>query len=251
MVAGVIRDISERRQMEVMKNEFISTVNHELRTPLTSIQGALGLLIAKCDDTSDAKSSRLLQLSYDSCQRLSRLVNDILDIEKIAAGKMDYRMETTELCALVADIVDSQISYGEKCGVTFQTSFESTNILVLLDTDRFAQALVNLLSNAAKFSNPGGTVEIVVKPILGRRVQVSVVDHGFGIPEGFRSKIFGKFAQADSSATRAKGGSGLGLNITKTIIEAFDGSVNYESREGEGTTFNLILPLALPKRRCA
>jgi len=246
--SGIVRDISERRLMETMKDEFISNVNHELRTPLTCIQGSLGLLMAASGRKNDEKSRKLLQLSYDNCQRLTRLVNDILDIEKIAAGKMDYQLEAADICQLVSDIIEQQISYAEKFGVTFKTDFDSAEILVSLDKDRFNQALVNLLSNAAKFSNPGGAVEIEIFLKNPSQVVISVRDHGSGIPSSFRGKIFSKFAQADGSATRMKGGSGLGLNITRKIIEAFDGTVDYESEEGKGSKFAFVLPVCSPMK---
>jgi len=245
--SGIVRDITERKQMETMKDEFISTVNHELRTPLTSIQGSLGLMMAMSSQTVDEKSRKLLQLSYDNCQRLSRLVNDILDMEKIAAGKMEYQLEVAEVCQLVTDIVERQHSYAEKYDVDFVVNFDVSEVYVNLDQDRFNQALVNLLSNAAKFSEAGDTVEIGVT-MDAASVIISVRDHGPGIPEAFRSKIFGKFAQADGSAQRMTGGSGLGLNITKKIIEAFDGVVDYETELGVGSVFTFILPVCPPQK---
>ncbi|MCY0094634.1 ATP-binding protein [Hoeflea ulvae] len=246
--SGIVRDISERKRMEIMKDEFISTVNHELRTPLTSIQGSLGLLLALSGDKGDDKTRKLLKLSYDSCQRLSRLVNDILDMEKIAAGKLDYQLEVVEVCQLVADIVERQQSFSEKYGVDCVLRFDVAEAYVNLDQDRFDQALVNLLSNAAKFSEPGERVVVRVAMNPNSDVAVSVCDCGSGIPEAFRTKIFGKFAQADGSATRMKGGSGLGLNITKKIIEAFDGTVTFQSEEGVGSTFTFTLPACPPNK---
>jgi PAS domain S-box-containing protein len=249
--SGIVRDISERKRMDVMKDEFISTVNHELRTPLTAIQGSIGLLMAVSGNNFDEKSQKLLKLSYDSCQRLSRLVNDILDMEKIAAGKIDYQLEVVEVCQLVADIVERQHSFAEKYGIECDLRFGMPEAYVNLDQDRFDQALVNLLSNAAKFSEHGDKVEIGVSMNSAEDVVISVRDYGPGIPEAFRSKIFGKFAQADGSATRMKGGSGLGLNITRKIIEAFDGTVAFESEEGVGSTFTFTLPASPAKRKRA
>ncbi|MBS3847603.1 PAS domain S-box protein [Devosia sp. J2-20] len=246
--SGIVRDISERKQMERMKDEFISTVNHELRTPLTSIQGSLGLLMAMPGKATDERTRKLLQLSYDNCQRLSRLVNDILDMEKIAAGKLEYQLEVVEVCQLVADIVERQQSFAEKHDVSFAVDFAVPKVFVNLDQDRFDQALVNLLSNAAKFSAPGDSVEIGVAMDAAANVIISVRDYGPGIPEAFRSKIFGKFAQADGSASRVNEGSGLGLNITKKIIEAFDGVVEYQTEEGVGTVFTFVLPACPPQK---
>ncbi|POF32289.1 CHASE domain-containing protein [Roseibium marinum] len=250
-VIGTLQDVSERKKLDRMKDEFISTVSHELRTPLTSIQGSLGLLMAKAGANVDEKSQKLLQLSYDNCQRLSRLVNDILDIEKIAAGKMEYRLETVEICRLVSDVVERQQSFAEKYGVEFEQQFDVPEVHVKLDQDRFNQALVNLLSNAAKFSDEGDKVEIRVSLNSAGEASISVRDHGQGIPEAFRSKVFEKFAQADGSETRMKGGSGLGLNITKKIIEAFNGTVEFESEEGVGSIFTFTLPVCLPDEKAS
>lgn len=244
----VLSDVTKSKRMEIMKDEFISTVSHELRTPLTSIQGALGLLLAKTADTADEKTQKLLKLSHDSTTRLTRLVNDILDVEKIAAGKMAYNFEDVDICALVSDIVEAQVLYADKYGVRLVLHVETGEVMVKLDRDRFHQALVNLLSNAIKFSSAGKVVEVSVSLNSYGQVRVDVRDYGMGIPASFRDKIFNKFAQADGSATRAKGGSGLGLSITKSIIEALGGTIDYESEEGKGSVFTFILPLSAEKQ---
>jgi len=245
--SGIVRDITERKQMEIMKNEFISTVNHELRTPLTSIQGSLGLLMAMCGDV-DEKGKRLLHIAHDNCQRLTRLVNDILDIEKIAAGKMEYHLQDVDICPLVREIVDQQLSYADKFGVELIIRFAAAEIWVKLDQDRFNQALVNLLSNAIKFSDSGNKVEVDVSINAQTQAVISVRDYGLGIPKDFRDRVFDKFSQADSSATRSQDGTGLGLNITKKIIEAFGGTVDFETEEGLGSTFTFALPTCQSKR---
>ncbi|WP_417480907.1 ATP-binding protein [Maricaulis sp.] len=243
LYCGIVRDITERKQVDIMKDEFISTVNHELRTPLTSIHGALGLLKIKTAGSLDSKSRQLLELAHDSCQRLTMLVNDILDLEKIAAGKIEYRMETVEICGLVCKIVTQNDFMAEARGITLRRCCGIGATDVRLDQNRFNQALVNLLSNAIRYSPEGG--EVTVSALLGEddHVRISVADHGPGIPEAFRSKVFDRFAQADSSATRQEGSSGLGLNITQTLIEAFGGSVSFETEEGQGTVFHLDLPI--------
>ncbi|MGD9639438.1 MAG: ATP-binding protein [Alphaproteobacteria bacterium] len=244
----IIRDITERKQMEKMKNDFISTVNHELRTPLTSILGSLGLLLEKTDTCTTKLCKRLLTISYDNCKKLSFLVNDILDVEKIAAGKMEYKIEKIEICSFIKDIAEHHQSYAEKHQVTFKLNVETPDIFCEIDGNRFNQALVNLLSNASKFSPAGEDVLISITKKSEDRVCVSVKDNGDGIPEEFQSKIFEKFAQADSSSTKAKGGSGLGLNITKSIIEAFNGEIGFETEKGKGTTFYFILPICKPEQ---
>lgn len=243
MFTGIVRDITERKRMEVMQSEFVSTVNHELRTPLTSIRASLGILQRRIAGKVDDKSEHLVDISLQGCERLSRLVNDILDLEKIAAGKMDFHMEYCDIGQLLESIVDRHHSLAEFHQIRFDLISDLQPQYCRVDPSRFNQAIVNLLSNAAKFSPPGKPVRIDFALSGSDQVTIAVSDEGPGIPEAFRSKIFQRFAQADSSATRAKGGSGLGLNITKSIIEAFDGIISFESEEGKGTTFMITLPV--------
>lgn len=245
---GVLRDITARKQIEAMKNEFVSTVNHELRTPLTSIYGSLDLLKRMSANQLDAKCQRLVTLAHDGCGRLTNLVNDILDLEKIAAGKMEYSIEQTEITALVEDVVRRHEPLAERFNIQFVVDQDCEGVQVALDPNRFNQALVNLLSNAAKFSPPEGIVEIRTRQASSGRVRVSVSDQGPGVPENFRSRIFEKFAQADGSSKRKVAGTGLGLNITRSIIESFEGAVSFDSVEGEGTTFHFDLPIAQKAR---
>ena len=245
MFTGIIRDITERKQMEVMQNDFVSTVNHELRTPLTSIRASLGILQRLIAGKVDHKAEKLVSLSLQGCERLSHLVNDILDQEKIASGKMDFHLEELDIAELTREIVDRHHSLAEYYDVRFElhAGFECPQYATV-DPSRFNQALVNLLSNAAKFSPPGQSVTIDLALLHGSdQLAISVSDKGPGIPASFRDKIFQRFAQADSSATRAKGGSGLGLNITKSIVEAFSGTIHFESTEGAGSTFTITLPV--------
>ncbi len=242
MFVGIVRDITERKQMDTIKSEFVSTVNHELRTPLTSIQAALGILQKMLQGKVGPKEERLLDISLEGTQRLGLLVNDILDVEKIAAGKMEFYPETCEMVGLVTDIVERHQSLAEKYRVIFRLDTQIPNAHCRVDPSRFNQALVNLLSNAAKFSPEGEPVGIEIAEQADNRIRISVSDTGPGIPAAFRNKIFQRFAQADSSATRSTGGSGLGLNITKTIIETLDGEISFESVEGQGTTFTIVLP---------
>jgi len=245
LYCGIVRDISERKQMERMKDEFISTVNHEIRTPLTSLVGSLSLLRVKAKGRLDSKGDKLLELAQASGERLSVLVNDILDLEKMAAGKLEYDMQPADLTELVEAVINQSGGLEERHGVSFQLAASTGPILVNLDRNRFHQALGNLLSNAAKFSPRGEIVQIRVARETGRpqRVQITVEDRGPGIPEEFRDSIFERFSQADSSTTRVEGSSGLGLNITKTLIEAFDGEVKFDSVVGEGTRFHFYLPV--------
>lgn len=234
-------NITERKQMDTIKDEFISTVNHELRTPLTSIQAALGLLRVKIGNDLDDKAKRLLFLSYENCKRLTHLVNDILDMEKITAGKQSFQIEQVEMNGLVDAIVEQNVSYADKYDVVFDTRKSDEPIYMLVDPHRFNQALTNVLSNAAKFSHKGGNVKVSVESEDEETFTISVQDWGIGIPVAFQSKVYEKFTQADGSSTRAAGGSGLGLSITKTIIEALGGEVQMQSEENVGTVITFVL----------
>ena len=244
----MIRDISARKQMEVMKDEFVSTVNHELRTPLTSMLGSLSLLQARLQSKlkDDEKASMLLGMARRSCDRLNLLVNDILDLEKIAAGKLEYRMEVVPCDDLVQDVVESHRILAEEHEVSFVLDLNAGDPPVRLDVSRFTQALVNLLSNAAKYSPTGETVIISTERVDGDFIRISVADNGSGIPEDFQPRIFDRFSQADSSTTRRVGGNGLGLNIAKTLVEAFGGEIGFDTQIGEGTVFHIRLPIAEP-----
>ena len=240
--SAIARDITERRQMDRMKDEFVSTVNHELRTPLSSIYGSIRLLNDWTAHRLDEKSAHLLDVAQKNCARLTRLVDDILDLEKIIAGKMDYHLEAVEARSLLQDIIDRHVALAERFGIVFRTEFDVDGIFLNVDPSRFNQALVNLLSNASKFSPAGETVTISAKR-EGDSVRISVSDNGPGIPDSFREKVFERFARADGSTTQKVGGTGLGLNITKTLIEAFGGSISFDTEEGVGTTFYLLLPI--------
>lgn len=243
--AGIImftENISERKQMDIMKNEFISTVNHELRTPLTSIQGALGLLRLH-QYAMNEKGRRLLDLALSNTERLTLLVNDILDMEKIAAGKMEYRLEPCEMIGRIKQVVENNYTYADKFNINFAYSHDLDEAICYVDKNRFDQALINLLSNAAKFSPEQEIVEIHAT-LHENQLMISVADRGAGIPKSFHEKIFSKFSQADSSSTRGQEGTGLGLHITRSIIQAFNGTITFESEEGNGTIFYITLPIS-------
>jgi PAS domain S-box-containing protein len=237
----ITRDLTERKQVEKMKNEFISVVSHELRTPITSIRGALGLILGGAVGEFSEKSKKLLDIANHNCERLQLLINDILDIEKIESGKMNFDMKTVDLNSLVSEGVSANNLYGEKYGITINLLKSDANILVHVDTDRLIQVLTNLLSNAIKFSSKGDPVVVAVTEENGY-ARVSVTNQGRGISEEFQSRIFQKFSQADSSDTRSKDGSGLGLNISKSIVEKMGGTMHFISRASEGTTFYFELP---------
>lgn len=238
---AVIRDITERRRVERMKTEFVSTVSHELRTPLTSIAGSLGLLAGGAAGSLGDRAERLLTIANNNAARLVRLINDILDIEKIESGKMPFDNRDLELRAELENFIEENRSYADGYGVEVRLVAPETPAHVLADRDRLSQVITNLLSNAVKFSSPGDAVEIVLE-VGPHWHRISVVDHGSGIPDEFRDRIFGKFAQADSSDTRQKGGTGLGLSIAREIVRRLEGTIWFESEPGVGTKFHVDLP---------
>ncbi|TCS63986.1 PAS domain S-box-containing protein [Varunaivibrio sulfuroxidans] len=240
---GVTRDISERKAAERLKVEFVSTVSHELRTPLTSIKGALGLIRSGVIGTLPDKLGAMLDIAYSNSDRLTRLINDILDIEKIAAGRMPFNNTAMRLPPFIHQAIAVNQDYAATLDVQFTFTDELPDISVHADPDRLMQVMSNLMSNAAKFSPKGAAVNIALRMVEGR-IRVSVSDQGPGIDKKFQHKIFEKFTQADSSDKRQKGGTGLGLSIAKAIIEQLGGEIGYETEKGVGTTFYFDLPLA-------
>ncbi len=238
---GIFHNITERKKVDQMKNEFISMVSHELRTPLTSIKGSLGLLNGGIAGELSTQAKTLIEIAYNNSERLVRLINDILDIEKIECGKMVFKLENLDLIPIIEQAVESNQGFANQYQVNLSFKKLESNIYVKVDSDRLFQVLTNLLSNAVKYSpsNDNVTIEIVHKE---DKVSVLVSDKGPGIPEEFQSRIFGKFSQADSSATRKKGGTGLGLNISKAIIERFKGEIGFQTKTDQGTTFYFTLP---------
>ncbi|MDR3478049.1 MAG: PAS domain S-box protein [Gammaproteobacteria bacterium] len=243
----IVRDITERKKVEKLKNEFISVVSHELRTPLTSIRGALGLIVGGMVDQAPEKMAKLLSIANHNSDRLLLLINDILDMEKIESGKMRFHLEVLDINKIVKAAIHANKMYAEKFETQLQFSPGATDAMVNVDPDRLVQVLTNLISNAVKFS-PKNEAVIVKTMVIDDRVRVSVSDKGAGIPSEFQAKIFQKFSQADSSASREKGGTGLGLSISKSIIEKLGGLLGFTSMEGHGAIFYFDLPLWYPNK---
>jgi PAS domain S-box-containing protein len=239
---GIARDITELKRMDQMKSEFVSTVSHELRTPLTAIAGALGLIEGGALGVIPDTAKQMISIAHKNSLRLSFLINDLLDMEKLVAGKMRFDMKAQALLPLLEQSIEENQSYGIKRGVKLNFKHELSDIEVFVDSQRFMQVLSNLLSNAIKYSPDQGIVEISLQS-LANKVRISVSDKGPGIPAEFRSRIFRKFSQADSSDTRQQGGTGLGLAITKELIERMAGKIDFESTEGQGSTFYFDMPL--------
>jgi PAS domain S-box-containing protein len=240
VVLSVIVDISERKRIERLKDEFVSTVSHELRTPLTSIFASLGLLTGTADANLPETTKRLIAIAHSNSQRLVRLINDILDMEKIESGKVIFNLQRVEVRWIIAQAIEANRAHAGGYGVTLRLDDSSLHE-VRADPDRLMQVVINLLSNAIKFSPPQAEVVAAVEN-RGEHVRITVRDHGPGIPENFRSRIFEKFAQADGSNARQKGGTGLGLSIVKQIVTRLDGEVGFTDAVGGGTIFYVELP---------
>jgi PAS domain S-box-containing protein len=233
------RDISERRDLERTKSELVSVVSHELRTPLTSIRGALGLLAGGLLRSQPEKGERMLEIAMSNTDRLVRLINDILDIERLESGKMNMEKQTCNAADLMTQAADSVRDLAEKAGVTLSVSPPSARLWV--DPDRIIQAVINLLSNAIKFSARGGTIWLSATP-QADTILFQVKDQGRGIPQEKRESIFERFQQVDASDRREKGGTGLGLPITRSIVQQHGGRIWVESTLGQGSTFSFTLP---------
>ena len=236
------RDITQQLEAERMKQEFTSTLSHELRTPLTSIIGSLQLINSGVMGDIEKDTLELTTIAERNGQRLLDLINDILDVEKIESGKLTLVPEVLELDELIAESLALNRGYAERFKVKLDMSGALLHAKVNADRKRLHQIMTNLLSNAVKFSPEGGTVEVTMEPVAGKLLRVGVHDHGPGIPEEFRGRIFGRFAQADMSYTRQKGGTGLGLSICKRMVEMMGGKIGFADRTGGGTTFWFELP---------
>ncbi|MCD1641615.1 PAS domain S-box protein [Aurantimonas coralicida] len=237
-----VQDINDRKEMDRLKNEFVATVSHELRTPLTSIRGSLGLIQGVMAKDVPPAATRLLTIAVANCERLVALINDILDLEKITAGMMAFETVLVDPNAAVTQAIEANQPYFERFGVSVAfTATGEGEAWIPVDPARFQQVLANLLSNAAKFSPQGGVIDVAIEPIDGA-IRISVTDHGTGIPAEFQSRIFDRFTQADSSATREKGGTGLGLHITRQIIETMGGTIDFANVPGAGARFWIDMP---------
>ena len=274
-VVVIFKDITERQVVERMKDEFISVVSHELRTPLTSIRTALGLLAQGNLDIPAEKRQRMVEIASSNTHRLVRLVDDILDVERIKLGKVSLNKQVCNLTDLMAQAADEMRAMAEKHGIYL--SVHPLSVKLWADADRLIQTLTNLLSNAIKFSPAGSTVEMLVQRIwlspkphelndsnyhelkavsalpkklleespegAPEMLLIQVKDQGQGIPESKLDAIFAPFEQLNASNTGHQGGTGLGLAICRSIIQQHNGRIWAESALGKGSTFFLMLPL--------
>lgn len=240
--ACFLRDISERQKIEKLKNDFISTVSHELRTPLTAILGAIKLIQGTHSEQLDAAGMSLIDISVNNIDRLMRIINDLLDVQRIIRdGGMSFYLSTVDVLPLLVRVINDNNSYAQRFNARLELTDTSPGCYVLADSDRLAQAVTNLISNAAKFSPRNGVIRIAMTKLDGR-VRITVSDEGEGIPDTFHNQIFEKFTQADSESTRINGGTGLGLSITKNIVERLGGHIWFDSSK-QGTHFHIELSL--------
>ena len=238
---GIAEDITERKRLDRMKNEFISTVSHELRTPLTSIAGALGLITQGATGDLPAKTQKMANVAYRNTDQLSALVNDLLDMEKLVAGKIRMNTRQEDLRGITRETLENHAAFADQRKVTLAMDEPDDPLCANVDSQRLSQALSNLLSNAIKFSPANSTVRVdFSRDADGIALQVH--DQGPGIPEQFRNRIFQRFSQANTSDNRQQPGTGLGLAITKELMTQMGGDAGFESVEGQGSTFWLWLP---------
>jgi len=230
----------ELKRLNTLKDEFISTVSHELRTPLTSIRGAVGLLASKAVAQDSQHYQQLLQTALGNSERLSQLINDLLDLQKFESGNFSLAFGSLDMKQLVLQALDGIAPFAAKYQVSFQTKL--TECQVMADQTRIRQVVDNLLSNAIKFSSAGQAV-LIQLIIHEDRIRFEVQDQGCGIPDNFRNRIFEKFSQADGSTSRKVEGTGLGLNICKTIINAHHGEIGFDSEPEQGALFWFELPM--------
>ncbi len=226
-----------------MQSEFVSTVSHELRTPLTSIAGALGLINGGALGAVPEAMAQMLGIAQHNSQRLSLLINDLLDMDKLNAGQMRFDLQAHPLQTLLEQALQANQTYADEYLVHWRLLAVPENATLRVDAQRFSQVMANLLSNAAKHAPANSAVEIH-SSVLGQQLRIEVRDYGSGIPEAFRPRIFSKFAQADSSDRRQLGGTGLGLAISRELVERMHGQIGFSCEPGQGTRFWFSLPLA-------
>ena len=236
---GTVEDVTDSRVVETMKNEFISIVSHELRTPLASIRGSLGLLASGVLKNKPESAQQMLDIAAHDTERLVRLVNDILDLERLESHKVNLVKQWCDAAQIMQQSVATVQSLA--AGSNIRLCVESPTLQVWVDSDRIIQTLVNLISNAVKFSPPETTVTLSVQD-KADRVLFQVKDQGRGIPSDKLDAIFGRFQQVDASDSRQKGGTGLGLAICKSIVQQHGGKIWVESVVGEGSIFYFTLP---------
>lgn len=239
----VAADLSERLRIEHQKDEFVTMVHHEVRTPLTAVRGAIGLLSGGVAGKLGDSARELVDIAHRNCERMERLVGDIMASRKLDAGRMEFRFAEVAPMHLVQQAVEATSAYGQKYGVRFVIEGDFGDAMVRVDPDRLIQVLNNVLSNAVRFSPAGEIVRVTASRARGM-ARVAVRDRGPGIADEFRDRVFEKFARADDGSWRHRSGTGLGMSISKAIIGELGGSISFETETGVGTVFFVDIPEA-------
>ncbi|PVY76282.1 PAS domain S-box-containing protein [Tamilnaduibacter salinus] len=242
VVWSMVEDMTERHRLARMQRQFVSTVSHELRTPLTSLNGILRLLGAGVTGALPDRATDLVQRAERNGERLAALIDDLLDMERLVAGRMSIHPEVVDVGRLVREAIDGNRPYADRLNVTLAPRIEVDTAWVRVDRRRFDQILTNYLSNAAKFSGDSGVVDIDVCRSADGLVRIAVADRGEGVPAAFRPRLFEAFAQSDSSTKRSLPGTGLGLSICRELATLMGGDVGYEPRDGGGSVFYARFP---------
>lgn len=237
------RDVTHERQIARLKDELIATVSHELRTPLTAISGALGLMASGAAGALPEKAARLVTVGHRNAERLANLVNDLLDMDKLGSGRMEFQFETGDLRDLLGEAIEQNQPYADRFGVTLDFARPSDPFVACYDAARLFQVVTNLLSNGAKFSDQGGRVRVTLAR-EGECARIAVSDDGPGISPEFHARLFHRFSQESGEHQKKQAGTGLGLAISKAIVEAHGGQIALDPAPGPGATFTVTLPLA-------
>lgn len=236
------QDVTDERRVARLKDELVSTVSHELRTPLTAISGALGMVAAGAAGALPETAERLIKIAQRNSERLTSLVNDLLDIDKLQSGKAKFDKECLDLAEIVRTAVEQNQPYAERAGIEVRCDVPAEPLIAKVDRNRILQVLANLISNAVKFSPRGEQVLLRLRE-KGGEAQISVIDRGSGVSEEFREHLFQRFTQQDGTASRVQQGTGLGLAISKGIVEAHGGSIHLDTEPVQGAVFHVDLPL--------
>jgi len=245
-VVATFHDITAQTVANELKSEFVSTVSHELRTPLTAIRGSLGLLNAGVLTELSEKAQDVLQVASRNCDRLIDLINDLLDFDKLSAGKMELNLHRVDLVDIINKALEANQPYAEKYEINFVLTMSADSLTVEVDEGRITQVLANFFSNAAKFSPKESCVDVEIEQESADHVRVSVKDKGPGVAKEFQNRIFERFSQADGGNTRNQGGTGLGLAISKALIERHNGKIGYNENSPCGSNFYFAIPINQP-----
>lgn len=236
------RDVTDERHIARLKDELVSTVSHELRTPLTAISGSLGLMASGAAGELPPKAAKLVEIAHKNSHRLARLVNDLLDLDKLQSGSAEFQFADTDLGGLLNEAAEQNMPFAERFNVSLKVELPSEAVVASVDADRVQQVITNLVSNACKFSPQGGEVCLRLTS-NGETARISVIDQGPGISPEFRQRLFNRFAQEDASNERGQPGTGLGLAISKSIVEYHGGDLELDPDTTSGSTFHVDLPL--------